>query len=79
MVSLPYGLTGASSAGAGGRTYSHTGQKIVPHVHPLVDLHLFGETEGFPTQQTQEVLIMATGSTDSITTTVICQWVCVAI
>ena len=52
---------------------------FLPRVHPLVDLHLFGETEGFPTERTREAFLFATGSTDSITTTVICQWGWVAI
>ena len=54
-------------------------ERFLPRVHPLVDLHLFWETEGFPTEWTQKALLFATGSTDSVTTTVICQWACVAI
>ena len=54
-------------------------ERFLPRVHPLVDLHLFREIEGFPTERTREALIFATGSADSATTTVICQWACVAI
>ena len=55
-------------------------ERFLPRVHPLVDLHLLGETKGFPTERTPEALLFGAATfTDSVSTTVICQWACVAI
>ena len=48
---------------------------FLPGVNPLVTLHLLGETEGLPTGRTREPpLCGAATFTDSVSTTVICQW-----